>query len=206
MMSNDIKHLEVLGLQSFTDLNAVNKQRLKRNKKYRADDDMLQKIETAYSHFLAVGDKMENAQEIVPGLLVGPVMIARNVQKLVERGITHVLSVAEEFPPVDFREQGVKSNHVGIRDEEDIFHTLSVTSIGACMTYIHESIQQGGRVLVHCQFGRTRSAIIAVIYVSLTRDIPIADAYRHVQTVRDVYIPDIVLATLDAQRDLFTLG
>lgn len=198
-------HLAVLELSKFEDMNLVNKQRLKLCRRHRNDTVAIRRIEAAYNYLFDVGDKMDNAQEIINGVFLGPVMVAQNFTKLRNLQIKHILSVAHEFPPAPIYELCaggvVSTHHVGIKDEEHI--DFPPHMLNECLQYINQCTSSAAiekeNILIHCQFGKTRSAMVTVVYLALTLHISIFDAYERVISIRDICVPPAVLSNLQEQ-------
>jgi dual specificity phosphatase 12 len=75
------------------------------------------------------------------------------------RGITHLVSVCPDYPP-----QGPNHLTIPVQDSEydDILIHLSV----ACR-FIQSALDSGGRVLVHCHMGISRSATVIAAYCEI---------------------------------------
>jgi len=78
-------------------------------------------------------------------------------------GITHVLSVCPEYPadPEDNR-------HLCIPVQDSEFENLLVHLPVAC-SFIQDAVDAGGKVLVHCVMGISRSATVICAYRGFPR-------------------------------------
>lgn len=101
-----------------------------------------------------------NAHEIAAGLWLGDIATAHNEAALLERGITHVvcavLGVSPPFPDT-FAYMTVPVRD--IHDEDMLPHLASTCA------FIDDALAEGGRVLVHCVCGVSRSATITAAWL-----------------------------------------
>lgn len=116
-----------------------------------------------------------NAHEVQDGVFIGDIASAYNLEALQTLGITHivtaVLGVGQRFP-----EDFVYLN-VPVRDvqSEDIKQYLPHTT-----QFIEDAVKSGGKVLIHCVCGVSRSATIVAAWL-MSRDKQ--SQSRHRQTV-----------------------
>eukprot|EP00960_Hanusia_phi_P024795 729744-Hanusia_phi.AAC.1 len=119
--------------------------------------------------------------KIVPNLFLGPYGAAKDAEELRKRGITHILIVRStlerrldpKFPNLihyhivevgqsDVDSERLLSNfQVPEGPTENLI--LYFTECNAC---IKNAIESGGKILVHCNAGLSRSAAVVVAYVS----------------------------------------
>ncbi|XP_076837952.1 dual specificity phosphatase 28 [Brachyhypopomus gauderio] len=59
-----------------------------------------------------------------------------------------------------------------------------------CADAIHGEAKQGGRTVVYCKNGRSRSATICVAYLMKHRDLSLTDAFQVVKCARPVVEPN----------------
>lgn len=97
--------------------------------------------------------------KIVPGLYIGSIYDSRNQDQLKARGITHILSIhdkdQENLPGYNYLCISVKDN-----SQANI-----IEHFRACMHFIHGARLQGGKVLVHCLAGMSRSVTVSTAYL-----------------------------------------
>lgn len=139
-------------------------------------------------------DVNKNAPSVVvEGLLyLGDVDNACSLYQLQHFGITHVLSIttAETYG----EHQGRYMSNMNTRlflylaDAEDA--DISVFFDKAC-SWIDEVKIAGGRVLVHCMAGRSRSATLVLAYLMRSERMSLLDAFLHAKRRRPIVAPNI---------------
>lgn len=101
-----------------------------------------------------------NANHIEDGVFIGDIASAYNKQELKALGITHivtaVLGVGPQFPD-DFQYLCVPIRDI---NSEDIKAHLDTTT-----EFINQAVRGGGKVLVHCVCGVSRSATIVAAWL-----------------------------------------
>jgi Dual specificity phosphatase, catalytic domain len=101
--------------------------------------------------------------EILPGLFLGNRESARNKERLLERGVTHIVNCADELPCYfdgDFVYKVLR-----LRDPDPTFHTR----LSDACAFI--DVARGhGKVLVHCFAAISRSPAIVLAYLCFLGD------------------------------------
>lgn len=117
--------------------------------------------------------------EIIPGLFLGSWGAAYNVPELTRVGVTHVLTALQDDPFP--RPEGFTRLHVPLDDyaEEDLLSALP-----ASIEFIEGALQSGGKVLVHCQAGISRSASIVAAYLIASQKLTRAGAVELIKKKR----------------------
>jgi len=110
-------------------------------------------------------------------------------------GITHVVSVGESalVPPED---PSAAAGTLWLEEREGRINVLDVKNIcddgmdglgrqlGPICDYIEQARVAGGKVLVHCRVGVSRSATVTIAYIMRHLQMPLPDAYLLVRSRR----------------------
>ncbi|KAJ2819761.1 tyrosine protein phosphatase yvh1, partial [Coemansia furcata] len=115
--------------------------------------------------------------QVIDGLYVGSAMAESDKAKLKEAGITHILSVARHYPPSHPNDFIYMSVEIDDLPEENIVQFFPETN-----DFTGNVLESGGRVLVHCMAGQSRSATVAAAYL-MQRDTLTAE--EAIATIKD---------------------
>ncbi|XP_012160168.1 dual specificity phosphatase DUPD1 isoform X3 [Ceratitis capitata] len=132
-----------------------------------------------------------DCDEVYPGIFIGDVASAKNKSFLRMMGITHVLNAAEGC-----RYGQVDTGHSYYRDMPSIRY-MGFPMVDAPTTdisryfyvaakFIDSAISSGGKILVHCLVGMSRSATCVLAYLMICRKMSAADAIRKVRMRREI--------------------
>lgn len=131
-----------------------------------------------------------DCQEIIPGLLLGPFLVSRNLERLKQLRVTHVVCIrdaAEAFSVKPrFPDQLVYLT-LDVKDTED--QNLIKLFPGA-RDFIYNAVNQGGQVLVHCNGGISLSPAFVVMFVMEHFRLSCEDALHMVQNRRYCISPN----------------
>ncbi|CAK1544527.1 unnamed protein product [Leptosia nina] len=146
--------------------------------------------------------------EVYPGLFVGDAVAAKDKSFLRRMGINYVLNTAEGK-----RYTQVDTDHLYYRDCPGLHYKgfqlmdLPSTDISKyfhiAANFIDDGISRGGRVLVHCMMGVSRSATCAIAFLMLKRGMTLAEALALVRSRRDIHPNEGFIRQLqDLDREL----
>ncbi|KAF9096034.1 dual specificity phosphatase 12 [Mortierella sp. AM989] len=124
-------------------------------------------------------------QEIVPGLFLSGSAPAESRTYLQEKGITHIVQVTDVPMPRFPGEFVYKLITVPDMDETNLIKHFSDT-----YTFIQGSLDRGGKVLVHCMAGASRSVTIICAYLMRTKNLSVVEALSAVQALRSIAEPN----------------
>ncbi|KAK5815924.1 protein-tyrosine phosphatase-like protein [Linnemannia elongata] len=129
--------------------------------------------------------QFREAQEILPGLFLSGALISESREKMQELGITHIIQVTDIPTPRFPGEFIYKVIPVPDMDETNLIKHFTDT-----YTFIHDALESGRKVLVHCQAGASRSVTVVCAYLMKEKKMSAVDALKHVQALRQVAEPN----------------
>ncbi|KAI9513226.1 protein-tyrosine phosphatase-like protein [Russula earlei] len=115
-------------------------------------------------------------------LYIGNLAAAKSVDLRRQHGITHVVSVCPDHPL-----QGPHHMIIPVQDSE--YDDILIYLPEACR-FIRNALEGGGRVLVHCLMGVSRSATVVAAYLMSTCHISVHKALSAVKRVRPQIQPN----------------
>ncbi|KAL6749820.1 protein-tyrosine phosphatase-like protein [Haematococcus lacustris] len=129
----------------------------------------------------------KQCSEVASGLFLSGDWVARNRELLHNHGITHVVNcvgfVCQEY----FKgELDYKTYFLQDTPAEDILCVLYDV-----FEYIDTALSSGGRVLVHCSQGVSRSASLVIAYLMWREKASYDDIFARVKAIRGVANPNI---------------
>ena len=114
---------------------------------------------------------------------------AADREELRRRGITHIASVGEEFVGVDSSDDGFLHWSHDITDDDHQGEAMA-GALRDAAAFIDGGIQGGGKVLVHCAAGISRSACVTLGWMVLCRDLDLLSAFSRVFKARPCIWPN----------------
>ncbi|XP_049982894.1 dual specificity protein phosphatase 13A isoform X6 [Alexandromys fortis] len=132
---------------------------------------------------------LTHINEVWPNLFLGDAYAARDKNRLIQLGITHVVNVAAGKFQVDTGAKfyrGTPLEYYGIEADDNPFFDLSVYFLPVAR-YIRDALNTPrNRVLVHCAMGVSRSATIVLAFLMICENMTLVDAIQTVQAHRDI--------------------
>ncbi|EOA19911.1 hypothetical protein CARUB_v10000161mg [Capsella rubella] len=124
----------------------------------------------------------EKPSMIQGNLFIGGGLAARSVYTLQHIGITHILCLcANEIGQSDTQYPDLfKYKNFSITDDED----AKIESIfQEALDFINHGEETGGKILVHCFEGRSRSATVVLAYLMLRKNLTLLEAWSKLRKV-----------------------
>ncbi|XP_032666703.1 dual specificity protein phosphatase MPK-4-like [Odontomachus brunneus] len=127
--------------------------------------------------------------EIEPGLFLGNLTAATDIDWLKEVEITHILTVDSCPLPrkIQDRLPNLITKYIQVTDmpREDL-----LTYFEDSYEFIDRAIESNGRVLVHCYFGMSRSATVVIAYIMKKHESSFTDVFHAVKAKRRFVAPN----------------
>ncbi|CDO72775.1 hypothetical protein BN946_scf184994.g28 [Trametes cinnabarina] len=132
-----------------------------------------------------VDDFLPQASEIIPGLFLSDMYTATSPVVIQRLGITHVASIVRK--PAHRYPKPVRHLCVPVDDKDE---TNILDYFDAAVGWIHAALAEGGRVLLHCVWGMSRSASVAIAYLIAARRMSLDEALQLARARRKVVRPN----------------
>lgn len=133
-------------------------------------------------------------------LYVGSIGSAYNSEKLKQTGITHILCLSESIR-LNFPDE-FNYLRVPMVDQPEYNFANDLTQI---FTFIESVREEGGKVLVHCYQGKSRSCAVCCAYLIRYGSHSLSSALELVRQVRSIALPNsgfmTALQGLEQERD-----
>eukprot|EP00033_Pygsuia_biforma_P003507 GCRY01003838.1.p1 GENE.GCRY01003838.1~~GCRY01003838.1.p1 ORF type:complete len:130 (-),score=18.54 GCRY01003838.1:569-958(-) len=96
--------------------------------------------------------------EVSDNIFLGSLECAKNEEDLKQKGITHILTVGRLIPlfPQDFK--------YFVLEIDDMETSFILESFNSAIEFIHDALENDGKVLIHCVAGVSRSPTIYLAY------------------------------------------
>lgn len=137
--------------------------------------------------------------KVLEGLYIGNVRDSNSKEQLEKTGITHIIAIHDLINQKKFSH--IKYLNLVARDNEaqDLTHFFDETT-----EFIHQARSSGGKVLVHCIMGVSRSVTLSVAYCMSVTNLGWRDCLNAIRQARKVAQPNFgfqrQLATFQAER------
>lgn len=121
-----------------------------------------------------------------PALYLGGVDIFKDESFFTSNGISAVLSVGDEAPPVEWAHI-IRRLHIKKRDSPDASLAEHFAEIVA---FVHGARCAGHAVYIHCHAGISRSSTCCAAYLMAHLSMPLLDVMGHLMRCRDTVCPN----------------
>lgn len=113
---------------------------------------------------------------------------SKTLDTLKSAGITHILNCTPDFPSVDSlgESEELGQFRVGV---EDVDHAPIADYFGSAADFVHAALSSGGRVYIHCETGKSRSASIFLAYQVKHGGLSLRQAYEDAKAIRPYIQP-----------------
>lgn len=127
------------------------------------------------------------ASDIMPFLVVGSERDVKDADALMQRGVTHIVNLTHAPTAQDVKKQ-LSCLHIPLDDSatQELFPILPCV-----IDFIDEARAVGGRVIVHCIAGISRSAAVAMAYLVARNDLSVSEAYATLKEARPIVSPNL---------------
>lgn len=130
------------------------------------------------------------SDEVFPGIHLGDRGAAKNTFYLKKIGVTHVLNTAEgtRVGLVDTNKNFYKPFGIQYKGLKllDVAQTNIAMYFSEVSEYIDEALKSGGKVLVNCLMGMSRSSTCVLAYLMLRQNMTAVEALTEVRKHREV--------------------
>eukprot|EP00004_Rigifila_ramosa_P015716 TRINITY_DN3668_c0_g1_i1.p1 TRINITY_DN3668_c0_g1~~TRINITY_DN3668_c0_g1_i1.p1 ORF type:complete len:165 (+),score=29.29 TRINITY_DN3668_c0_g1_i1:2-496(+) len=128
----------------------------------------------------------EAADFVVDNIWISSMGESSNRAHLTRLGITHIACIGANLRqhfPTDFVYHSASIN--------DLSNENIIQHLPACLAFIERSQRAGGRILVHCAAGMSRSASVVLAYLIREKQMPYDDALQFLRQKRPVVQPNV---------------
>ncbi|KAF9975471.1 dual specificity phosphatase 12 [Actinomortierella ambigua] len=128
---------------------------------------------------------LHEMQEILPGLFLSGVIPADSEESLQEKGITHIIQMTDVRLPRYPGKYLYKVLCVPDWEKTNLIKHFPETN-----RFIADALEKGGKVLVHCVAGASRSATIVCAYLMKLQKLKVEEALEFVRSKRPLVGPN----------------
>ena len=131
----------------------------------------------------------KHLSEIIPNFLyISSYNATKNLELLEKNKITHIINCAADFCENVF-EQDNKFTYLSFYLKDHVLENIECIFY-ECIKFIENVREKGGRVLVHCIQGISRSVSLVMAYLIFTKKISYDKAFNLVQQKREISSPN----------------
>ncbi|XP_075358043.1 protein phosphatase Slingshot homolog 3 isoform X1 [Mycteria americana] len=167
------------------DLESVTSKEVREELERRTGHSLARHKDFIDNEMLLVLAQMDRPSRVFPHLYLGSEWNAANLEELQQNRVTHILNVAREidnFFPALFTYMNVR-----VYDEET---AQLLPHWNDTFLFLSRVRASGGRALVHCRMGLSRSAATVLAYAMKEFGWPLERALRHVRHCRPGVLPN----------------
>ncbi len=125
-----------------------------------------------------------NVSQISDNIFISDLPSAFNKEKLEEAGITHILCSVLGLEPIYPDKFTYKNVHI-----RDVIYQDLDPYFDDSVKFIEDCVKSGGKVLVHCSYGISRSASLVIAYF-IKSGMSYKEAYEFVKSKREMIDPN----------------
>ena len=131
----------------------------------------------------------KHLSEIIPNFLyISSYNATKNLELLEKNKITHIINCAADFCENVF-EQENRFTYLSFYLKDHVLENIECIFY-ECIKFIESVKEKGGRVLVHCIQGISRSVSIVMAYIIFTKKVSYDKAFNLVQSKREISSPN----------------
>jgi protein-tyrosine phosphatase len=126
-----------------------------------------------------------NGSQITENIYISDLASAYNREKLLELGITHVVTTVLGIKPMfpdSFEYFNIEAQDIPSQDLQQYFRDST--------DFMEKAINNGGRVLVHCSYGISRSASVVIAYLIKNTGKSYQEILEFVKSKRNIVQPN----------------
>ncbi|KAG0142075.1 hypothetical protein CROQUDRAFT_663019 [Cronartium quercuum f. sp. fusiforme G11] len=143
------------------------------------------------------------AQMVLPSVFLGPYTVSRDLATLQSLKITHICCISESREAHIYRPRFPDQFTYLVLDIRDATDQNLISKFPDVMHFIDQALAMGGRVLVHCGDGLSRSPALVTAYAMAKYNMSSDDAFQFVQTRRFCVSPNMAfIHQLDAYEPI----
>lgn len=127
-----------------------------------------------------------DCDEVYPGIILGNAETAKNTDYLKKIGVTHVLNTAERHVPVNPGKYPVNGmSYYGFHVDDAPTSNIS-RYFHRTTDYMDEALRGGGKVMVNCVMGWSRSASVVAAYLMAKKGMSSQEALETIRRARPI--------------------
>lgn len=122
--------------------------------------------------------------QITEQIYISDLPSAFNIEQLKQEGFTHILNMiigVDSIYPTEFKYKNIPARDIESQDLSQYFEE--------CVDFIHSAVTTGGKVLVHCSQGISRSSTMVIAYL-ISQGMSYQEAFSLVKSKRQIINPN----------------